>query len=384
MADGDALIRRVVGCMTGTSLDGIDVALGLVCGQGLKEMSVEYGGMVSREMPSGLREGLLKIAEGGAVTGLEVLRLRRGLGELHAEAVAELVEQEGGQPVDLVVAHGQTVWHAPGDEAGAGGGVSWQLFDPWPVVRRLGVPVGYDLRQADLIAGGQGAPITPVSDWVMYRGVADVVVNLGGIVNATWLHPDPQRVRGRDVYPCNLLLDGLCQRLLGESCDGDGAVALQGEVVPACMVMFTDAVDEVMRSGSLGREQFDGAWLDALASVLVAQASPSDVLRTACHMIALTVGTAVMGQGRRVVLAGGGVKNKALRSALVAWMRDVAGCTAVLSDEVGIPAEAREALGMAVLGALSWDGVPITLPGVTGAGEPGVAGAWVYPAGYER
>ncbi|MEM1211042.1 MAG: anhydro-N-acetylmuramic acid kinase [Planctomycetota bacterium] len=381
MADQDTVIRRVVGCMTGTSLDGIDVALGLVRGRGLEGMSVGFGGMVSLEMPSGLREGLLRIAEGGAVTGLEVLRLRRALGELHAEAVAELVEQVGGE-VDLVVAHGQTVWHAPGDESGA---MSWQLFDPWPVVRRLGVPVCYDLRQADLIAGGQGAPITPVADWVMYRGVSDLVVNLGGIVNVTRLDREVVAVRAKDVCPCNLLLDSLCQRLFGLRFDEDGGLALRGKVDEKGARRIVYEIAQAIGPGgqSLGREQFGEAWVDRWIERLVPRLSPEDVLASAALAVAAMISCEAIGflGPSRLVLAGGGVKNRALMRAI---REQNSGKEVLTSDEVGIPAEAREALGMAVLGALSWDGVPVTLRGVTGAMKPGVAGAWVYPAGHER
>ncbi|MEM6393939.1 MAG: anhydro-N-acetylmuramic acid kinase [Planctomycetota bacterium] len=378
MVDEGADARRVVGCMTGTSLDGIDVALGVVRGRGLQGMSVEYGGMVSLDMSGGLREGLLRVAEGGAVTGLEVLRLRRQLGELHAEAVGDLVEQVGGE-IDLVVAHGQTVWHVPGDEAGA---LSWQLFDPWPVVRRLGVPVGYDLRQADLIAGGQGAPITPVSDCVMYRGVADWVVNLGGVMNATRLAKQPERVKGMDLYPCNLMLDGLCQRLFGERFDAGGEYASRGRMVEGVVGEIGERFERFSSDRTLGREQIGEAWLDELTEAVRGMGSPEDVLHSAAWLIGSVVEVTTCKALRRprTVLAGGGTRNRTL----VRLIEEANGGEVLLSDDVGIPAAGREAIGMAVLGALSWDGVPVTLPGVTGADEPGLAGAWVYPAGYER
>src|SRR5262249_15695302 len=155
--------------------DGLDVVLTAITGRGL-DMRAQFIGMVSRPLGE-LREELRHFASGGAAEPIRFMRAARRLGELHADAVAALCAQEGCKDLDFVVAHAQTIWHAPDDpvtrgSGGGGGGVeagvSWQLFDPWPIVRRLQVPVCYDLRQADLIAGGQGAPITPISDWVMY------------------------------------------------------------------------------------------------------------------------------------------------------------------------------------------------------------------------
>jgi len=365
--------RLMVGCMTGTSLDGLDAALVRVTGDGL-DLSVELLGHHADELPAPLVESLRPIMRGGAVTPLHVLRAARHLGVVHAQAVARLLETTGTPPddVEAVVCHGQTVWHAPDDR------LSWQLFDPWPIVRALQLPVCYDLRQADLVAGGQGAPITPAADEVLFgTGDADVlVVNLGGICNVTWLGGD---VTGQDLGPCNLLLDGLTQRLADQPFDAGGTLTAAGRVQPS----LREAIGQhpwfaKPRPRTAGREDFDADWLDRLLEEHGVTAA--DACATAAAFIAECVAAARAACGddtRQVILAGGGALNPSLVATITTAIGDAA--TVQTSDAVGVPVQAREAMAMAVLGAMSQDGVPITLPQITGADQPGSAGAWVYP-----
>ncbi|MEE9211037.1 MAG: anhydro-N-acetylmuramic acid kinase, partial [Phycisphaeraceae bacterium] len=352
--------------MTGTSLDGLDAALVEVGGEGL-DITAQFVGMVSRPL-GGLRDELHGFATGQSAEPIRYLLAARQLGELHADAVAELCEQYPDTKPDFVVAHGQTIWHAPREH------LSWQLFDPWPIVRQLSVPVLYDLRQADLIAGGQGAPITPLADWVMYRDRADLVINLGGICNVTKLIGEPV---GFDLGPCNLLIDGAVRCLFPETAfDKDGELAASGRTDPTIFrPLFDDLPDD--HNGiprSLGREDV----LDDRIATLVNQAlenhSANDIIASAVKSVADRVIQSVAGLGpRKVVLAGGGANNPVLVDLIRQGCSPESGV--VLSDELGVPVEAREAMGMAVLGALTQDSVPITLPQVTGARQPGCAGA---------
>lgn len=389
----------VVGCMTGTSLDGLDAALVEIAGHGLA-MRARYVGMVSRPLGA-LRDELAHFASGGAAEPLRFMRAARRLGELHAEAVAELLSENGvtdaRSQIALVVAHGQTIWHAPNDrEASRDGGLSWQLFDPWPIVRRVGVPVCYDLRQADLVAGGQGAPITPMSDWVMYRQpqVTRVVVNLGGICNVTIIpRGEPATaMRGGDIGPCNLLVDGAVRTLFpGQLYDKDGAISGNvsdpGNLIHQMIHTHSAGGDGGPRS--LGREQFTDAWVRTRvleAKERMSAAVPQGSAPSAGDVRSAVVAAAVEAVAKQlaeylrdvtrpyeVVLAGGGAKNPTL----VRRIRANVPAEVVVSDAIGVPCDAREAMGFAVLGALSQDGIPITLPGVTGAKNPSRAGAWV-------
>jgi len=364
--------------MTGTSLDGLDVALAQIEGCGLS-MSAECRGMVSRPLGA-LADELGGFASGEQASALRYARAGRQLGELYADAVAELCKDflPEGKDLDFVAAHGQTIAHAPSD------GLSWQLFDPWPIVRRLRVPVCYDLRQADLIAGGQGAPVTPLSDWILYRRSDrdQVVVNLGGICNITFMPGgcDVNQVQAEDIGPCNLLIDAVVRSAFPElQYDQGGALGAAGN--------GSSVVYDALRNGSeffdrprprtAGHEEFGQGWVQRL--LVDTGLSGRDAVASATEAVAQLIADYVsgLGNGLEVVLAGGGTKNRFLVETIGAKLTDRA--HVVISDSAGIPASAREAMGFAVLGALSRDGLPITLPQVTGARQPGLAGAWVYP-----
>jgi len=378
------LERIIAGCMTGTSLDGLDVALVKITGTGL-EMRAELLGHHAVSLPEDLRAALMSLASGEAREPIVYMRAARALGELHAGGIEQLLAGGGHPPgakLDFVTAHGQTIWHAPRDsrkdDLSQPEPKSWQLFDPWPIVRRLKVPVCYDLRQADLVAGGEGAPLTPIADWVMYRDRAELVFNLGGICNATYFSGEsPRDIRGFDLVPCNLLLNGLAERLLGKPYDTDGQCALAGKPSRAVVnAIKKDAMPHGQGVQSLGRESFRADWLDR---VLESQpnANAGEVLASAVEVVCEMIGLFVMGLEEvdlQMVFAGGGVRNKALMQGLRTQLKVMG--EVLISDDMGIPCEAREAMAWAVLGALSQDGVPVSLPQVTGSTNPGVAGVW--------
>lgn len=363
--------------MTGTSLDGLDVVLTHVTGSGL-DMRVQLIAMVSRPLDD-LRDSLLHLASGGAGTPIDYMRAARGLGELHADAVAELCDQHlpGGASLGFVAAHGQTIRHAPREH------MSWQLFDPWPIVRRMKVPVCYDLRQADLIANGEGAPITPIADWVLFRERANLIVNLGGICNVTyWKNPatNPRNIEGVDLCPCNLLIDGLVRRLFSpRTIDNNGEISAQGKFSERIFRLFKAAAP-IQGPGepSLGREQYDDRWFDMIIEQAGSSCARHDLLRGAVEFVIAAVDECSKSfTADAVVLAGGGARNLTLVEGIRS--RNLETEKVQLSDGVGIPCEAREAVCFAVLGALSQDGVTITLPQVTCSEKPGIAGAWAYP-----
>ncbi len=412
---GGSSRRHVVGCMTGTSLDGLDVALVEIVGHGLSMTARCVAHHQASLAP--IAQTLASLASGQPHAPIDYMRAARHLGVIHAQAIAEMLAQyqanrdtdmstgetRGGNVggnvggkvggVDLVVAHGQTIWHAPDDR------LSWQLFDPWPIVRTLGVPVCHDLRQADLVAGGQGAPITPMSDWVMFRDGqrTRAIVNLGGIINVTWLPKALQdcdtdseqaslmaAIKGGDVGPCNLLLDGLVQRLWpGERYDDQGKHAAKGQAIGEVVdaILSHPALQET-RGRSLGREDFNADWLDGLVEQFapLASSAPHDLLASAVSAVVKRLRSQLHGVDE-IVLAGGGVRNRALHDAMMQVFGDV---PVRISDELGVPVELRESIAMAVLGALSQDGVPITMPQVTDANRPGVAGVYAGLCGSPR
>lgn len=354
------MIRRVVGCMTGTSLDGLDAALLDIEGEGLA-MRARFVRGIARPLGA-VGSTLRRIAEQQPMTAGEIAAAMRDFALLHVQTVRDLLAGTAG---DLIAIHGQTVMHTPP--------VSWQLFQPAPVAQALGIPVVHDLRAADLARGGQGAPITPLSDWILFRdaAVTRVVVNLGGFCNLTILPAggDPTSIRGRDVCACNQVLDHIARRAFGAPYDADGQRALSGRPDAALIGRIGDALEQQVAHGrSLGT----GDEMTALIDHALQGAPGEAVARAACSALARTIRRC--GGDGDYVLAGGGVRNRALRAEFVA-----AGASRT-SDDLGIPSEFREAAAMAVLGALSRDRVAITLPQVTGVAAPApLAGCWTFP-----
>ena len=353
--------------MTGTSIDGLDAALIVVRGRGL-EMTAEFVRGVSRELGA-LGTRLRALADQEPMAAGDIAGLMREFSLLHADAIRELMRAEGVPA--LVSVHGQTVFHSPP--------VSWQMLSASVLAHEAGAPVVFDLRGADLAAGGQGAPITPLADWTLFRGERPTaVVNLGGFCNATML---PGALAGRDasasigliegfdVCACNHVLDRVARECLGAPYDAGGAGALEGKVDAASRDELANALGAQARSGrSLGTGDETGRWIQAWRGRIAAR----DVAATACAAIGGTIADRLRGV-HTILAAGGGVRNIALLRAI----RERSGAELETTASRGVPIEYREAAEMGVLGALCQDRVPITLPRVTGVPSPApISGVW--------
>ncbi|MBI1375831.1 MAG: hypothetical protein GC159_24235 [Phycisphaera sp.] len=360
--------RLVAGCMTGTSLDGIDAALIRVEGRGLN-IRVEAVRGVSRSLKS-LAKLLRPIADQRRRPIGDVARYAMMLGQHHAMTLSQLSEKDR---VDFVAVHGQTVYHE--------GGVSMQLINPHPIAAELGVPVAYDFRGADLALGGSGAPITPLADHVLYRdaGETRVVVNLGGFANYTWLPATKQTgdaalasIRGGDICACNQLLDYIARRWFKKRYDRDGAHAHNGIVHPEAEADLRMMLETQAREGrSLGTGDEMTAW----AAMFQHNCNGDDLAATACHVIGSIIAETVTGADR-VILAGGGAMNATLVDAI----RSASDAAVTRSDDLGVNGQYREAIAMAVLAALADDGVAVTLPQVTGRRpDAKPMPAWIRP-----
>ncbi|HMN41659.1 MAG TPA: anhydro-N-acetylmuramic acid kinase [Phycisphaerales bacterium] len=366
--------RLVVGCMTGTSIDALDVAIVRLRGTGLG-MAAEFVRGHSVELGA-LGPRLRALADQHATTAGEIAGLSREFALLHASAIREtLGGPPGGPPLrggfpDLVCVHGQTIFHAPP--------VSWQMFNGAALAHELGTPVVFDLRAADLASGGQGAPITPLADWVFFRSSQPrAIVNLGGFCNATLLPADDgspaaaqiDRIEGFDVCACNHVLDRIARETMGTPFDADGARAIAGTASAEAVGELRDALASQSRAGrSLGTGDETGRWVDRWKATL----PPNDLAASACAAIGSAIAARISGASGALI-AGGGARNRALTNAIAATFRGPVESTAA----TGLPIEFREAAAMGVLGALCADGVPITLPRVTGVKPPApVAGVW--------
>lgn len=361
--------------MSGTSLDGLDAALVEVDGRGLLLRTRFVRGRSCSLGP--LQAALAAFAQGGeALRAEQIASLAAEFSALHVALLNDLLS---GERADLVAVHGQTVHHAPP--------LSWQFFSPAPVAQALQADVVCDLRAADLARGGQGAPITPLADLLLFAHPAErrAVVNLGGFCNYTLLPvlaaerteaevtDAAEQVRAADVCSCNQLLDHAARAVLGRPFDAEGAAALGGRLHMRAFVRLRDALRAQAEAGrSLGAA-------DRVAHVvdeLVGSCPAPDLLRTACAAIADVLAQRLAG-AQRVLVGGGGARNGALLEALRARMN----APVELCDVEGVPAAYREAVEMAVLGALCADGVAITLPQVTGVASPApLAGVWACGA----
>ncbi len=356
--------RLVVGCMTGTSLDALDAAIVRITGVGLS-MTAQV--LETRTEPlAGLATTLRAFASGQPMTAREIAAVSHALALLHARAILALC---ANRRPDLVAVHGQTVFHAPP--------LSWQLVNPAPIAAAIGAPVVSDLRAADLAHLGQGAPITPLADWIFLRrcGRRAAVANLGGFCNVTLLPPPggkPDDCLGFDVCACNLLLDAVARHALGAPFDDGGRVARSGRTDPAALDDLTSTLDAQRGTGrSLGTGDEAAEWV----ARWIGRIAPADLARTACEGLALTVARAVSG-AEIVALAGGGTRN----AALVRALESSCPVPVTTTDALGLSSEFREAACMAVLGALSADRVPITLAAVTRRDRADfLSGTWTYP-----
>ena len=357
----DAPIERlVVGAMSGTSLDAVDVALVRVTGHGL-DLRAEHVRWTSQPLGD-LTEELRAIARDPEIPDESHLNvLATALGELHVRAIERLDPPR----LDLVVAHGQTILHRPPR--------SRQLLDPGPLVDRFACPVVTDLRQADLAAGGQGAPITPLADWILFRDPAGprAVINLGGFANVTILpgatdERSVDGIAGFDVCACNHVLDAVARTKLGVPWDESGRAAAAGATHAATAEALVALLRSQRAAGhSLGTgDELDG-WIDRLGGAR----SGEDLAATAVEAIAECLAEALRThEVRDVLVAGGGALNRSLLATLRRHLdRPVAP-----TDSCGVPVASREATAMAVLGAIAEDGLAVTLAQVTGRTGPAV------------
>jgi anhydro-N-acetylmuramic acid kinase len=358
--------------MTGTSIDALDVAMVAITGSGL-DMRGSLVALHSEPLGE-LARTLRRIASEEQLSAREIAGASWALGELHAFAISRVVTNRAP---DLICAHGQTVMHAPSAPRGR----TWQLLQPAPIAARWRCPVVFDLRAMDVAMAGQGAPLTPIADWILFRAVdrTRVILNLGGFANMTLLPAGASHdfVRGFDVCACNQLLDAVARDRLHAPFDKDGAAAAAGTVNGELFDALTRQLELQSRSGrSLG----DG---DDMAQSLrwATHLPPQDVARTACEAIAGVIGRAVAKlpeahRAREAFLAGGGAFHPVLSAAI----ERAAGIRCMRLDALGVPVQAREAMCFAVLGALCQDRVAITLPQVTGVSFPAPrAGAWCFP-----
>jgi len=357
------MVERVVGLVSGTSLDGIDVAVADLRARG-EEIVLTPLGQCELAYPEPVRDGLLAALPPATTTAGELARLDTGIGQAFAEAARTAIDRFG--PADLVASLGQTVFHWVEEGRPRG---TLQLGQPAWIAERTGLPVVADLRARDVAAGGHGAPLAGTLDRLWLRELAEsagrpaVALNIGGIANITVVEPGGHTT-AYDTGPGNALLDLAAHRTTGHRCDRDGALAARGRVHAKLLRRLLD--EPYYRAEppkSTGKELFHAGYLEAATQGIPIEAE--DLLATLTELTARTIAAACARYAPHLVVAsGGGVDNPVLMRALT---RNLAGVRLVTSDEQGLPHGAKEAYLTALLGWLTWHGLPANVPGATGA-----------------
>ncbi len=365
--------RIIAGVMAGTSADGVDVALVRIAPDwGWRLLGFRHAGFTPRQ-----RRAILRAAGGAASVG-ELARLDVELGRRIGAAVRAACRAVGLAPqrLALVASHGQTVYHQ-------GRVASLQMGAPAFIAAAAGTAVVSDFRAADLAQGGEGAPLVPWADWRLFQHPTRyrVALNLGGIANLTLLPPGTtaRGVAGFDTGPGNMACDALMQACSGgrQMYDRGGALAWRGTVQAGLLRQWLrHPFFRRPPPNSAGREQFGAPYVAELRRQAPGVA-PADLMATLAALTARTVALGVRRGGRaalqaEVIAAGGGVRNRAIMAALA---RELPRCRWRTSDELGVPAQAREAIAFALLGEAYLRGEPANLPRVTGARRAVVLGS---------
>ena len=365
---------RVIGMISGTSYDAVEAGVVDLSLSGELLTAVPRGA-VSTPMPPDLRRRIAAILPPNATTIGEVTTLDVDLGELFGAIAADVAAGPGGGAVDLVVSHGQTVFHwVDGVQGGRARG-DIQLGSPAFIAQRAGLPVVADLRNRDIAAGGHGAPLVSLLDHLLVIGddPARGSLNLGGISNITVAHG--ASVIAYDIGPANALMDAAvtAQTNGAESFDEDGRRAARGGVRADLLGrLLAEPYYAAAAPKSTGKELFHGAYVDEMLAGLPPVA-PDDVVATLTELTAVTVADACHTHRlAELVVGGGGTRNPVLMARIAAL---VAPCRVRLIDEFGLPSEAKEAYAFAVMGYLTVHGLPGTLAGATGAPVGSILGS---------
>jgi anhydro-N-acetylmuramic acid kinase len=363
-----------LGLMSGTSLDGIDVALLETDGAELVRRGPARTYAYGTRQQMLLRQAIVEAKSLTSRTNLprSLFEIERKLTDLHIDAVRAFTKDIGTSHdnIDVIGLHGQTVIHRPAAR------FTLQLGDGQVLARAVGTPVVYDLRAADIAAGGQGAPLVPVYHRALAASLAArpvAFVNIGGVANATWVGRDGSLV-AFDTGPGNALLNDWCERHISEPLDRNGALAAKGTLNrDAFLALAQNSYFERPAPKSLDRNAFEISCLDGL--------SAADGAATLTHFTATSIARSVAWMTERPrlwVICGGGRLNPTLMRVLRGLLEPL-GDKVIAAEEAGFDGDAMEAEAWAYLAVRSLAGLPITYPTTTGAPEPLPAGIIARP-----
>jgi anhydro-N-acetylmuramic acid kinase len=374
---------RIAGIMSGTSLDGIDVAIVDITGSGFKA-KINVVTSHSVPYPRQIREALLAMANTSAFTG-DISRLNFLLGELYAEALEETAERADIplESIKLIGCHGQTIFHEGQGSQFLGKKVAstFQIGESSVISERTGIDVISNFRERDVAAGGYGAPLVPYLDYMLirHRGRGRVAVNIGGIANLTAIPPNTStdRVIAFDTGPGNMIIDQLVTRITAgqQTYDRDGAMAAAGEIDPKLLAkLLRDKYFRARPPKTAGREQYGAEFVSRL---LDTELSSEDLVATATALTAESIASAVRNfvlpdmRVDEIFVSGGGTHNPTLMGMLRKAMDPI---PVMETTEVGLDVDAKEAIAFAVMAYETAHCRPSNVPMATGAKRPVVLG----------
>ncbi len=381
----------VAGVMSGTSADGINVALVRVNSSPSRAGTPVLHFLAHAEYPypKQVRRAVLAAMNSTRARVADLARLNFLLAELYADAVLA-TQRRFHLKAALVGCHGQTLYHQ-GEAAtflGRKLAVTWQTGEGAVLAARLGVSVVSDFRPADMAVGGKGAPLVPFLDFLLYRDprVGRVVQNIGGIANFTAIPAGASvdRVLAFDTGPGNMVIDAVMQRLFGKSYDRDGRIAGSGKVLDG-------VINDILRAPffrrkppkTAGREEFGREFTHEFIR-RCGRVDKRDIVATATALTARSIADALRrfvlrrtGRYRDFIVSGGGANNPTLVAMLANELRPL-GLQIHSSDEFGLPSEAKEAAAFALLAFQTWNRRPSNLPSATGAKRPATLGKISY------
>jgi anhydro-N-acetylmuramic acid kinase len=394
----------VAGVMSGTSADGINVALVRVAdahrsgstarGRIARGHTIELLGHAEYSYSAKIRAAVLSAMNATRVSVADLARLNFLLGELYADAVLA-TQRQFRVKADLVGCHGQTLYHQGEPQLFLGRRVAatWQTGEAAVIAARVGVPVISDFRPADLAAGGKGAPLVPYLDYLLFRDpkIGRIVQNIGGIANLTAIPAgaDASRVFAFDTGPGNMVIDALTEELFGRAFDRGGKIGGSGKVLESVLAeILRRKFFRAKPPKTAGREEFGREFVREFLR-RCGRARKEDVVATATALTARSIADAVRrfvteksSSGPKnafpeMILSGGGARNATLVRMLAEDFAPL-GVRLRFSDEFGMPSEAKEAVAFAVLAYETWNRRTSNVPSATGAKRAAVLGKISY------
>lgn len=387
--------RLVVGMMSGTSVDGVDAALVEISGRD-ESPDVRLLAFENKPFPGSVREKIFELFKAETATVDKVGYLNFLLGELYAQAALSVIEKGGFRPEDICVigSHGQTIWHEPKVSAPDGIPVRYtvQIGEGSVIAQRTGIATVSDFRVADMAEGGQGAPLVPFSEYLLYRRPDETILlqNIGGIGNMTVM---PAGAKAEEVFafdtgPGNMIIDAVVSAQTGgkETYDAGGARGGRGRVCRELLeILQQDTYYSQALPKTTGRERFGVQYTRNILAWQKAQGlSDDDLVATVTDLTAWSIADAYRRyvlpryQASELIVGGGGSYNQTLIAFLARRMEPL-GVRVRIQEDLGFSSDAKEAVAFALLADHAIRGLPNTLPSVTGARQEVIMGKISLP-----